>query len=242
MYFTTAAISALALPAFVAAQYGYAPPSNGGNSGGSSSSSAAASAPTAPPSGNGFVNVDVAPGGNLVYSPANFTAPNGTIVTFFFPNAGLSHTVTQSSFTDPCTPLSANSSTGAPAGFDSSFQAGVQFSINITNDQIPIWFHCKLPMHCGLGMVGAINAPTTGSNTFDAFQAKAMAIGQNEPVESTGPIALGGFGASATASPANTATASGSGASSGSSSDATRLTTSAVTALLGAALIMVFFA
>ena len=51
-------------------------------------------------------------------------------------SAGLSHTVTQSSFADPCTPLAANDTTGAPAGFDSSFQAGVQFSINITNDQI----------------------------------------------------------------------------------------------------------
>lgn len=56
MHFTTAAISALALPAFAAAQYGYAPP-NGGNSGGSPSTSSAASAPTAPPSGNGFINV-----------------------------------------------------------------------------------------------------------------------------------------------------------------------------------------
>lgn len=29
-------------------------------------------------------------------------------------------------------------------------------------------------------MVGSINAPASGSNTFDAFQAAAIAIGTNE--------------------------------------------------------------
>ncbi|EJD02091.1 uncharacterized protein FOMMEDRAFT_147198 [Fomitiporia mediterranea MF3/22] len=236
MHFTTAVVSVLALPAFVVAQYG-APPAGNSNP---TTTSAVSSAPSAPPNTPGFMNVDVGPGEQLVYNPANFSAPNGTIVTFYFPNDGLyTHTVTQSSFNDPCTPLAANSTAGTPAGFDSSFQAGVQFSINITNDQIPIWFHCKLPMHCGLGMVGAINAPTNGSNTYAAFQAKAMAIGQSEPVESTGPIVLGGFAASAAASPSNTASAGGSGSPSG----ATRLSvTSAATALLGAAAAMILFA
>jgi hypothetical protein len=33
--------------------------------------------------------------------------------------------------------------------------------------------------HCGMGMVGSINAPLNGSNTFDAFVAAAKAIGPN---------------------------------------------------------------
>lgn len=44
---------------------------------------------------------------------------------------------------------------------------------------LAIWFFCKSPTHCGLGMVGSINAPATG-NTFDNFQAAAVKIGSNE--------------------------------------------------------------
>ena len=43
-----------------------------------------------------------------------------------------------------------------------------------------IWFHCKQVTHCGLGMVGSINAPSSGQYTFQAFQAAAKAIGSNE--------------------------------------------------------------
>lgn len=34
--------------------------------------------------------------------------------------------------------------------------------------------------HCGMGMVGSINAPTNGTNTHEAFVAKAKAIGSSE--------------------------------------------------------------
>ena len=34
--------------------------------------------------------------------------------------------------------------------------------------------------HCGMGMVGSINAPTSGNNTHDAFVAAAKAIGASE--------------------------------------------------------------
>ena len=52
------------------------------------------------------------------------------------PSNGLQHSVTQSSFENPCTPLAANATSGEPAGFNSGFQADAQFSITITNDQI----------------------------------------------------------------------------------------------------------
>lgn len=38
-------------------------------------------------------------------------------------------------------------------------------------------------MHCGMGMVGSINAPSSG-NTYDSFLAAAKAIGQNEQLVS----------------------------------------------------------
>jgi hypothetical protein len=84
------------------------------------------------------------------------------------------HSVTQSTFANPCTYLAAGN--GSAAGFDSGLQTGTQFTITITNDQerkptfpLPslffsfivylilvtaIWFFCKFPEHCGLGMVG----------------------------------------------------------------------------------------
>jgi hypothetical protein len=53
-------------------------------------------------------------------------------VTFFFPNSGIAHSVTQSSFANPCTYLAANGSVSA--GFDSGLTQGDQFSITITDD------------------------------------------------------------------------------------------------------------
>jgi len=102
----------------------------------------------------------------LTYTPSNIIAEVGTLIEFdFFPK---NHTVTQSSFKDPCHPLS----TG---GFFSDFvptmasPSGTTFTITV-NDTKPIWFYCSqtLGTHCQKGMVGAINAPATG-NTLDAF-------------------------------------------------------------------------
>jgi len=102
----------------------------------------------------------------LTYTPSNIIAEVGTLIEFdFFPK---NHTVTQSSFKDPCHPLS----TG---GFFSDFvpttasPSGTTFTITV-NDTKPIWFYCSQTVgtHCQKGMVGAINAPATG-NTLDAF-------------------------------------------------------------------------
>jgi plastocyanin len=163
------------------------------------------------------VNVQVGAGGQLVYNPSNFTASNGTTVTFIFPSGTLAHSVTQGSFGNPCVYL--NGSGGGGAGFDSGLQTGKQFTIQITNDQEPIWWFCKNTGHCGLGMVGAINPPTSG-NTFDAYVAAAKALGSNEPAISDGGPVTGGVGAVATATPAPTSanssnpTASNSGSTS----------------------------
>ncbi|KAI0303393.1 hypothetical protein B0F90DRAFT_1584144, partial [Multifurca ochricompacta] len=212
------------LPVLVKAQYGYGDP----NPVASSSSAAAPSASTSSSSG---VNVDVAPGGQLTFNPANFNASNGTVVTFTFPSAG-PHSVTQSTFANPCTYLAAAGS--SPGGFDSGLQESKQFSIKITNDQEPIWFYCKAAIHCGLGMVGSINAPSSG-NTGAAFLAAAKAIGSNEKtVSDNGPV-TGGVNAVATTTPSASSSSSGSKASSTSKSDAGRIVANSIFALLAAA-------
>lgn len=86
-----------------------------------------------------------------MYNPSNFTASNGTNVTFIFPSyelhlyylfamlmpalcrGSLPHSVTQGSFANPCVYLNGTGTGGA--GFDSGLQAGKKFTIRITNDQ-----------------------------------------------------------------------------------------------------------
>ncbi|KAJ7063079.1 Cupredoxin [Mycena amicta] len=187
----------LLLSTFVAAQdYGY----GGGGSTPTTTAPGASAAPVAPSDTPGNHNINVAAGGQFVFSPANITAAQGDKVTFWFPNNGLTHSVTQSSFAAPCTYLVATSNTSA--GFDSGLTAGTQFTITIEDATKPIWFHCAQITHCGLGMVGSINAQTT-NNTFDAFVSAAKAIGNNEKAES-GSFVSGGVNAQAVGSPANT--------------------------------------
>ena len=62
-----------------------------------------------------------------------------------------------------------------------------------------IWFYCSQvnpKTHCNAGMVGAINAPTTG-NTFDNFQSNAKGLPSASILQPT--PALLGVGASASA-------------------------------------------
>ncbi|PPQ89132.1 hypothetical protein CVT25_006504 [Psilocybe cyanescens] len=216
--FTKSAIL-FALPAFVAAQYGYAPPSN---SGPTSAASAAATVPSAPPSSGNQVNIDVAFNGNFVFNPANVTASPGTLVTFYFPGGTTAHSVTQSSFQNPCTYLAANGSNSA--GFDSGLVTASTFTINVT-DTSPIWFHCKQITHCGSGMVGSINAPSTG-NTFDVFQSAAKSLGSNAPTDDATAVATGGLHAIATATPSSDAGTTGGSGGSSSPSSATQVVAS----------------
>ncbi|KAG6829847.1 hypothetical protein H0H92_003290 [Tricholoma furcatifolium] len=233
------AIFASIFPAVVVAQYGGGPAP-------SPTSSAPVVVPSAPQDTPGQINVcisflyearalpqhfnqvDVAFQETFTFHPSNFSAPNGTQVTFYFPKSvlhfiddlkidrsfsstGLDHSVTQSSFAEPCTYLTAAGNNSA--GFDSGLQSAVTFNITIVDDTQPIWFHCKqvdgfiepkiivIDRLVSMGMVGAINAPTTG-NTFEAFMAAAINIGNSEVTETGGPV-TGGVNGVATAFPAS---------------------------------------
>jgi plastocyanin len=120
--------------------------------------------------------------GTLTYSPANITAQVGDMVTFQF--QAKNHTVTQSSFADPCTPLSQSSA--GTISFDSGFMpvaanttsALPSFTIQI-NDTKPIWAYCRQTnpvSHCESGMVFSVNAVENSTSSFEAFEAKALAL------------------------------------------------------------------
>ncbi|KAF9050705.1 hypothetical protein BDZ89DRAFT_588997 [Hymenopellis radicata] len=204
----------LSLSSFAAAQYGYGDTGATTAAATSATTAAAAVVPSAPPNTNGHINVGRRECRRHVQIPATeLHCPNSTFVTFFFPNSDITHSVTQSSFADPCTYLVANSTANTPAGFDSGLTSSKQFTIQIMDDTKPIWFHCKQVTHCGMGMVGSINAQASG-NTFDKFQSAAQALGSSAPTETdSGPV-TGGVNGVATATPAATVSASSSSSSS----------------------------
>ncbi|TFK42931.1 Cupredoxin [Crucibulum laeve] len=226
----TTVLTAFLLPVLAAAQYG---PPPGPAAPTTQTSSAAVTAPSAPADTPGHMNINVAFQNTFTFNPANITAPNGTLVTFWFPNSGIDHSVTQSSFAAPCTYLAASSNTSA--GFDSGLTNTKQFTINITDDTKPIWFHCKQVLHCGMGMVGSINAPQNGTNTFDAFMAAAMKIGSNEQTETDNGAVTGGVNGVATAAPA--ASSGGASPAQTGSNDATKAAASVGLAFMAAAFV-----
>ncbi|KAJ7339913.1 hypothetical protein DFH08DRAFT_875747 [Mycena albidolilacea] len=143
------------------------------------------------------------PGGVTVFSPSQISANNNDIISFQFSGVPGNHSVTQSSFLNPCEPLD--------KGFDSGWVSVPQnlssvpeWNVTITNDTAPIWFYCKqllsktdpVKPHCNLGMVGVINIEK-GQKSFSDFLASASAaptVGQAEG-------AFVGVGASATGAP-----------------------------------------
>jgi plastocyanin len=97
--------------------------------------------------------------GTLQYSPNNIKANVGDFVQFqFAPN---NHTVTQSTFAQPCQPIALNSPniTGFYSGFmpvSASATTTPTYTILI-NNTTPIWIYCSQASHCQKGMVMVIN-------------------------------------------------------------------------------------
>jgi len=159
----------------------------------------------------------VGAGGNLTYSPSNITADIGDFVSFVFQSRN--HTVSQSTFADPCTQFT-NTSIADPSkqNLTSGFMpvAANATSFNVWTIQVtqstPIWFYCQQTVpasHCNKGMVGAINANASAANSFAAFQQKAMSLGTGSVTTSILPS---GSGSTATVSSTASATGKPSGA------------------------------
>jgi len=173
---TVFALAAALIPAFVSAQ--------------------------SPPAGK---NITIKVGGpdGLVLTPSNITAAVGDIVNFEF--QGKNHSVTQSTFANPCSRMSLNGGLGVDSGFlalgNSTVTPKPVWSIQIVNASAPLWFYCAQQGHCQMGMVAAINAVETGPKNFAAFKQLAMASSPN-----------GAAPANGAAAPASTGTAESSNA------------------------------
>ncbi|KAJ6608629.1 hypothetical protein B0H10DRAFT_2067459 [Mycena sp. CBHHK59/15] len=101
----------------------------------------------------------------LIYTPSNITAQPGDTVTFRFHEKN--HTVTQSSFADPCRALSLTSTTGQ-IGFDSGFMA---VAANATQNPT-FTIQINDAGHCGKGMVFSVNAIESGPNNLPPSKRK----------------------------------------------------------------------
>jgi plastocyanin len=96
---------------------------------------------------------------SLLYFPNNIKAEVGDMVQFQF--AAGNHTVTQSTFDNPCEPIVMNSAntTGIYSGF-MPVAAGATTSPVYTimiNNTTPIWLYCSQASHCQKGMTMVIN-------------------------------------------------------------------------------------
>jgi len=127
----------------------------------------------------------------LVFDPPHISAlPRDTVV---FEFRQKNHTVTQSSFADPCRKLSTN----GVVGFDSDFipvaEGATEFPewTMVVNDTAPIWAYCRQPnpqSHCGAGMVFSINSDEQGERNFAAFQGVAQAINGTAALANADPV------------------------------------------------------
>jgi plastocyanin len=149
---------------------------------------------SASPSGK-TIEVTVGGPGNLSFSPSRVSANPGDTVKFTFNVKN--HTVTQSSFSAPCVPLT-DKTTGSRNGFDSGYMPvgsdatnPPTYSITI-NDTTPIWAYCAQGNHCGSGMVFAVNSDESSGRNFAAFQGLAKTLNGTASSNSTNPNTTNG--------------------------------------------------
>jgi plastocyanin len=93
------------------------------------------------------------------------------------------HTVTQSSFADPCGPAAGGADSGFQFVAANSTDAPPTYSVQV-KDKKPMWFFCRQAnatpnFHCGKGMVMSVNCPLdpTAQNSFENFKKSALAVG-----------------------------------------------------------------
>ncbi|KAF8645110.1 hypothetical protein AX16_007939 [Volvariella volvacea WC 439] len=140
------------------------------------------------------ITVTVGVNNGLTYEPATVTAAEGDTIAFRF--VSKNHTVTQSSFDQPCVARA----DGIDSGYVPVAQDATEFpewSITINNASAPMWFYCAQGAHCQAGMVFSVNP--TAERTHEAFVANAQGGSAPAPSGSgSGLSASGSLSPSAT--------------------------------------------
>jgi len=148
----------------------------------------AAVAATTAGTASGTVHTVVVGGtAGLVYTPSQITAQPGDTVQFQFMSKN--HTVTQSTFANPCGAMT--------GGFDSGFMPNANNASPaptynfVVKDSSPVWAYCRQAGHCTSGMVFAINVNTTSPNSFSAFQTNAKSAAASAATTSSSSSSYG---------------------------------------------------
>ncbi|RDW74960.1 hypothetical protein BP6252_06102 [Coleophoma cylindrospora] len=163
--------------------------------------------------------------GTLKYSPDNLTAAVGDMVQFQF--APANHTVTQSTFDQPCQPVAMNSNvTGIFSGFmpvSASATTAPTYTIMV-NNTTPMWLYCSQGKHCQAGMVMVINeAPAkNATRTLANYAALAKKATANlAPGSSSSGSSGSGSATSSSSGSKSSATSTGSASKTSGTSSAT---------------------
>jgi hypothetical protein len=135
---------------------------------------------SSPPSSTGTPNgtihsVIVGADGKLIYKDNQVIANIGDIIRFDFNSTN--HTVTQSSFLEPCKPLAGGFNTGFNQ-FNPTGKTGIIFRDFKVEVSTPLWFYCAQKGHCQKGMVLGVNPGTK----FPAFLSMAEATATSSTV------------------------------------------------------------
>jgi plastocyanin len=136
----------------------------------------------------------------LHFEPDNISAAIGDIIEFHF--LPKNHSVVQSSFSNPCVPLSSstspnlnkNTSAGIFSGFNfatTDGEAENTFSF-VVKDTKPFWYYCSQTVgnHCQMGMSGVVNQDFGGEKTLAKY--KEMAVNTTTMQPSADPKASRG--------------------------------------------------
>jgi len=182
-------------------------------------------------------NVVVGASEGVTYTP---NVLNNVLVgdTIAFTFAAKDHTVTQSSFANPCSNLSSDPTKFLDSGFfpvAANATELPQWSFNVTSTATPLWFYCRQIGHCQKGMVFAINP--TATKTFAAFQNAANHSISSNTTNGGAITATNATGSSAGSGGSASATTGAPASTSSTPSGASALSVSAA-GLLGVAGVM----
>jgi len=138
----------------------------------------------------GVIHKVIVGGANLTFDPPHVVAQPRDIIQFEF--HAKNHSVTQSSFADPCRKLAKDGVTALDSGLqfvDVNATTFPTWSVTV-NETAPLWFYCKQQTpksHCGAGMVFAVNTDETSGSarSFNAFQGVAQQFNVNATIASS---------------------------------------------------------
>ncbi|KUJ21609.1 Cupredoxin [Mollisia scopiformis] len=164
--------------------------------------------------------------GTLAYFPNNIKAAVGDMIQFqFAPN---NHTVTQSTFDQPCMPIAMNSNvTGVYSGFmpvTASATTTPTYTVMV-NATTPMWFYCSQGKHCQNGMTMVVNENTAANSTRSLanFQSLAAKATVNLPGGAIADGTAGSTASNSSSSSSGSSTSSSAGTKSTSASAAGRV-------------------